>query len=198
MATEQLISLAGLVLVMVGTPGPNNLMLMASGVNFGVFRSLPHVAGIIIGCQTLLLAMMLGLGQLLRTYPIAQTVLQILSAFFLLYIAWLLAGTGRLGDTSGRPDRPITLWQALLFQWINPKAWMICIAIVAAHIDPARLATTAFWTCLVFAVVSLPLILTWNASGQMLKHWLQKGRRLLWFNRVMAVLLIGCLYPIMH
>lgn len=198
MHTEQLVSLTGLVLVMVGTPGPNNLMLMASGVNFGVFRSLPHVAGIIAGCQTLLLAMTLGLGQLLKTYPVAQTILQILSACFLLYIAWLLVGSGRFGETSGQPERPITFWQALLFQWINPKAWMICIAIAAAYTDPEQLVTTAFWTSLVLAVVSLPLIVTWNASGQVLKYWLQEGRRLLWFNRLMAVLLIGCLYPIMQ
>ncbi|XOZ34503.1 LysE family translocator [Halomonadaceae bacterium KBTZ08] len=198
MQTEQLISLTGLVLVMVGTPGPNNLMLMASGVNFGVVRSLPHVAGIIAGCQTLLLAMMLGLGQLLKTYPLVQTLLQILSALFLVYIAWLLAGSGRLGDTSGRPERPISFWQALLFQWINPKAWMICMAIVAAYTDPEQLAMTAFWTSLVLAVVSLPLIVTWNVSGQVLKYWLQQGKRLLWFNRLMALLLIGCLYPMMH
>lgn len=197
MPTEQLLSLTGFILVMVGTPGPNNLMLMASGVNFGVRRSMPHLAGVAFGCQILLLVAALGLGQLMLLHPAANTVLRALSAVFLCYMAWLLVVSTGAGESKGQAAHPMSFWQATLFQWVNPKAWLISTVLIATYTDPAHLVQTTAWASLAFLLVGTPLLMVWNASGQVLQHWIQQGRRLLWFNRAMAVLLLGSLYPVM-
>ncbi|MGD8174893.1 LysE family translocator [Marinimicrobium sp. ARAG 43.8] len=196
MSTEQLLSLAGFVVVMVGTPGPNNLMLMASGVNFGLRRSVPHLVGIAFGCQALLLAAAFGLGQVLALYPSAVIILRVLSAAFLGYMAWLLLSTRTAPESDTNASHPMRFWQATLFQWVNPKAWLICLALVATHTDPHHLAVTTAWASLVFLLIGVPIMVAWTAGGMVMKTWLQTGERLLWFNRLMALLLVASLYPI--
>ncbi len=100
MSTEQLVALIGFVAVMTGTPGPNNLMLMASGANAGFHRSLPHILGIAIGCQVILVCVALGLGQLLTRFPQAVTALRVGGALYLLYLAWQLVRTRDLKSDS--------------------------------------------------------------------------------------------------
>lgn len=204
MPLEQWLSLAGFVLVMVGTPGPNNLMLMASGVNFGVQRSLPHLSGVAFGCQILLVVAALGLGQLMALHPAANTVMQVLSALFLCYMAWLLVASrpepqdGSRGEHApdARAAHPMSFWQATLFQWVNPKAWLITTVLVATYTDPAQMLESTARASLAFLVVGTPLLFFWNAAGQLLQQWIREGQRLLWFNRSMAVLLLGSLYPL--
>lgn len=195
MQVEQLLSLAGIVLVMVGTPGPNNLMLLASGVNFGVRRSLPHVAGIVVGCEALLLSVAFGLGQLLLVWPNALVVLQVLGALFLIYMAGLLIGSKSRMEGSGQAIHPMSFAQAFLFQWVNPKAWMICVALIASYTRPDVLPESIGIVALVLLVVGTPLILLWNIGGYALQYWLKKGNRLRWFNWLMALLLIASIYP---
>jgi len=190
MQSELVLSTAGIVLVMVGSPGPNNLMLMASGVNFGIRRSIPHMLGIVLGCQVLLVAMALGLGELLVRFPQAELALTVLSVLFLAYVALLLWQTKELSGRGGSV-RPISLWEAALFQWVNPKAWMMCLAMVAALGQSTQRGQSLLWVALTFALLSIPLLALWNAGGQMLNLWLLKGSRLLWFNRAMALLLVG-------
>ncbi|WP_347331677.1 LysE family translocator [Marinimicrobium locisalis] len=191
MQSELVLSTAGIVLVMVGLPGPNNLMLMASGVNFGVRRSIPHITGIVLGCQALLVAMTVGLGQLLVIYPRAELALKVLSVLFLSYVAVLLWRAG--GRTAQRraEARPMSVWEAAVFQWVNPKAWMMCLTLVAALGQTALSDGSLLWVALTFALLSTPLLVFWNVGGQMLNAWLQKGTRLRWFNRVMALLLLA-------
>ena len=196
MAIEQLLSLVGFILVMVGTPGPNNIMLMASGVKFGIRRSIPHLLGIAFGCQLLIVAAAFGLGRLLALYPGSVTLLQWVSALFLCYLAWVLVGKTSGANVSKQASHPIRFWQSTLFQWVNPKAWMICIALVSTYTQPARLIETTAWISLIFLLVGTPMMIVWNVSGMALKDWLQQGRRLLWFNRVMAVLLLASLLQI--
>lgn len=201
MQPEQLLPLIGFIIAMVATPGPNNLMLMAAGANFGFRRSLPHLFGISVGCQILLLAIALGLGQLFETYPQVVTVLRAAGSLFLLYMAWQLlrpaAGLGQSVAGATKEVRPLTFWQAALFQWINPKAWMMTITAVATFANPAQFVISTLIIGLLFLVLGFPLISAWNVGGAALKHWLQQGRRLVRFNRVMAVLLIGSLYPLL-
>lgn len=191
MHSELVLSTASIVLVMVGSPGPNNLMLMASGVNFGVRRSIPHMAGIVLGCQVLLLAMAVGLGELLVRYPQAAVALKVLSVLFLSYVAVLLWQANGLSAQGGTETRPLSVWEAAIFQWVNPKAWMMCLTMVAALGQSSLRDGSLLWVALTFALLSIPLLALWNAGGQMLNTWLQKGTRLLWFNRVMALLLMG-------
>ncbi len=201
MQPEQLLPLIGFIIAMVATPGPNNLMLMAAGANFGFRRSLPHLLGISVGCQILLLAIALGLGKLFETYPQVVTVLRAAGSLFLLYMAWQLlrpaAGLGQSGAAVAKEVRPLTFWQAALFQWINPKAWMMTITAIATFANPAQFVISTLVIGLLFLVLGFPLISAWNVGGAALKHWLQQGRRLVRFNRVMAVLLIGSLYPLL-
>lgn len=197
MAIEQLLSLMGFVLVMVGTPGPNNIMLMASGVRFGIRRSVPLLLGIAFGCQLLIVAAAFGLAQLLVLYPHSATVLQWVSALFLCYLAWVLVGSGASPDVSAKSSQPIRFWQSALFQWVNPKAWIIAVALVSTYTQPARLIETTAWVLLIFVLVGTPLLVMWNAIGVALKNWLQQGRRMLWFNRAMAALLLASLFPML-
>lgn len=202
MQPEQLLPLIGFIIAMVATPGPNNLMLMAAGANFGFRRSLPHLLGISVGCQILLLAIALGLGQLFERYPHVVTVLRVAGSLFLLNMALQLlrppaAGLGRSGEGLAKEVKPMTFWQAALFQWINPKAWMMTITAIATFANPAQFVVSTVIIGLLFLVLGFPLISAWNVGGAALKHWLQQGRRLVRFNRVMALLLIGSLYPLL-
>ncbi len=190
MQSELVLSTAGFVLVMVGAPGPNNLMLMASGVNFGIRRSIPHMIGIVLGCQVLLVAMAVGLGELLARYPRAEVALTVLSVLFLTYVAILL-WRAKGFKAQGNSARPMSTWEAALFQWVNPKAWMMCLTMVATLGQSSPRGQSLLWVALTFAVVSFPLLTLWSAGGQVLNLWLQKGARLMWFNRMMALLLLG-------
>lgn len=197
MLTEQLISLAGFVTAMVGTPGPNNLMLVSAGANFGFRRSLPHIFGITFGCQVLLIAVALGLGQLLVIYPKAMVLLQVAGALFLLYLAYGLLRSRGLGTEQNASARPMSFLQAALFQWVNPKAWMMIITAIATYSDPGAFTSTVTVISLAFIVLGLPLISTWNLFGTSLRHWLRQEKYLVWFNRTMALLLVGSLYPVL-
>ena len=194
MSTEQFVALAGFVTVMTGTPGPNNLMLMASGANTGFRRSLPHIFGIAIGCQVILLCLALGLGQLLTRFPQAVTVLRIGGALYLLYLAWQLVGSRSLSSERYNAQ-PMTFMQAALFQWVNPKAWMMILTGVATFTHPRDFTVSIAIVAGTFLIVGLPLISSWSLFGAALKNWLQKGQRLRGFNRAMALLLVASLYP---
>lgn len=197
MPLEQLLPLAGFVIAMVGTPGPNNLMLMTAGARFGFRRSVPHILGITFGCQTVLLAVALGLGRLLQAFPQALTILQVLGCMFLIYLAWLLL---RPADASAAPEqqgRPLTFWEAALFQWINPKAWMMIITAIATYTNPQHFVTGAVVVAALFVILGIPLISAWSYAGTSLRDWLGQGQRLARFNMAMAALLVASLYPVL-
>ncbi|MZR63883.1 LysE family translocator [Alcanivorax sp. DP30] len=194
MTTEQYLALIGFVTVMTATPGPNNLMLMASGANAGFRRSLPHIFGIAIGCQVILVCVSLGLGQLLGEFPQALTLLRFAGALYLLYLAWQLVRSRTVEDSPSQ-SKPFTFFQAALFQWVNPKAWMMILTGVATFTDPENFTASVAIIAGVFLLLGLPLISSWSLFGAVLKHWLTEGRRLRLFNRTMAVLLIVSLVP---
>ncbi|MBC54636.1 MAG: lysine transporter LysE [Gammaproteobacteria bacterium] len=198
MPLEQLLALVGFVVVMTGTPGPNNMMLLASGANFGFRRSLPHIFGITVGCQILLLAVALGIGQLLIRYPLFDSALKILCGMALIYLAWTLVRPTRVLPASGeiRVARPLTFWQAAMFQWVNPKAWLMMITAIATYAQPAAMMTSLLIIALLFVLVGIPCISTWNLFGSSLRRLLQDARRARVFNIVMAVLLLGSMYPL--
>ena len=112
------------------TPGPNNLLLAASGANFGIRRTIPHVLGIVSGLPLLVLAVGLGLGTLFQRHPEVHTVLKFGGAAFLVYLAWRIATAGH-GTAETAPGRPLTFLEAALFQWVNPKAWIFAISGIA-------------------------------------------------------------------
>jgi threonine/homoserine/homoserine lactone efflux protein len=196
MSAEQLQSLLGYVVAMVATPGPNNLLLMSAGANFGFRRSLPHIFGIVCGCQVLLLAAALGVSRLLTQAPTLMWLLRWTGAAFLVWLAWNLVRTRQLQEAPGAGARPFSFMQAALFQWVNPKAWLMTLTAVASYCNPADFAHSLLIVSLAFGLLGLPLISLWNLGGSSLRQYLQRDNSLQWFNRGMALLLVASLYPI--
>ena len=176
------------------TPGPNNLMLMASGANFGFRRTLPHMLGIGIGFGVMLMGVGAGLVQIFDAFPISHQILKICSVGYLLYLAWKIAGAApvRQGTASGQP---MTFLQAAAFQWVNPKAWTMALTAVTVYTPDTTLPAIAL-VALVFAVINLPTVSTWTVLGQQMARLLTSPARLRAFNWTMAVLLVASLYPV--
>lgn len=176
------------------TPGPNNIMLLASGANFGLRRTVPHMLGISIGHAVMVGIIGLGLLQLFVALPWLRTALMGACAAYLVWLAWKIAHAaapepGRAGG------QPFSFLQAAGFQWVNPKAWYMGIY-AQTHFAPADGGWLgALLVPLVFAMVNLPSVAVWAAAGTQLRRWLDGPGRLRAFNITMAGLLVASLYP---
>ncbi|MEP1199637.1 LysE family translocator [Tateyamaria sp.] len=177
------------------TPGPNNLMLMASGANFGFRRTVPHMLGIGIGFSLMLLLVGAGLVQIFDAYPISHHILKIGSAVYLLYLAWKIANAApvRKGEDTGTP---MTFLKAAAFQWVNPKAWSMALTAVSVYTPDTTFAAIAL-VALVFGAINLPAVSTWTIVGQQMARFLTNPARLRTFNWTMAALLVASLYPVL-
>ncbi|WP_105382235.1 LysE family translocator [Neorhizobium alkalisoli] len=179
------------------TPGPNNMMLFASGVNFGFARTIPHMLGIGVGFLSLLIAVGFGLGALLQTVPVVYTALKFAGGLYLLWIAWKI-GTSRSLSDGKTGARPMTFFGAAAFQWVNPKAWVMAVTAMATYTNPDYYFPTVLLVGLAFAAVNVPSVSTWAGFGSALREWLSVPVRLKWFNITMAVLLVASLWPMLR
>ena len=195
MTFELLPALAAFAFVSSITPGPNNLMLMASGANFGFGRTLPHMLGVAIGFSLMVALVGLGLAQIFVAYPIAETILTVLSLLYLLHLAYKIA-TAAPAEQGARAGTPMTFTQAAAFQWVNPKAWSMALTAVTLYTADAG-AAAVLLTAAVFGAVNLPCVSLWVIMGQQVAHFLRSPRRLRAFNWGMAGLLILSLYPVL-
>ena len=179
------------------TPGPNNAMLLASGVNYGFRRTLPHVAGISLGCVLMLVLVGLGLGRVFAAVPLIYGVLRYVGAAYLLWLAWTIA---RAGPMAGRPagGRPMTFWQAAAFQWVNPKAWIMVVGAVTTYAPRDALAQDVVVLAVLLGLVNLPSICVWAGCGTALRPFLSHPGRVQVFNRAMALLLVLSLLPVLR
>ncbi|WP_170787112.1 LysE family translocator [Ruegeria lacuscaerulensis] len=177
------------------TPGPNNLMLMASGANFGFRRTVPHMLGIGIGFTVMVLLVGAGLAQVFMRVPLLHSALKILSVAYLLWLAWKIAhaAPATRGETEGTP---MTFGQAAAFQWVNPKAWTMALTATTVY-TPNHTMGAIITVALVFGAVNLPSVSTWTVLGQQMARLLTNARRLVVFNWTMAALLVLSLYPIL-
>jgi threonine/homoserine/homoserine lactone efflux protein len=180
------------------TPGPNNFMLLASGVNFGFVRTIPHMLGIGIGFLVLLLAVGFGLGAVLTAFPALHTGLKIAGGVYLLYLAWKIAMSRSLSGKGEARARPMRFIDAAAFQWVNPKAWVMAITAMAVYTNPDRPFLSVVLISTAFAVVNLPSISTWAGFGTALRGFLSDPVRLKWFNIAMGVLLAATLWPMLR
>ncbi|MEM7563208.1 MAG: LysE family translocator, partial [Pseudomonadota bacterium] len=176
------------------TPGPNNLMLMSSGANYGVRRSLPHVFGITGGFILMVVLVGLGLMRIFEQYPISFEILRGFSIVYLSYLAWKIATSGNVGTREG--GKPLTSLQAAMFQWVNPKAWAFALSALTLYAPSQSLGAVAL-VALILGGVNLPSIFVWVVLGQNLQRILQKPGRMKVFNLVMAMMLVATLYPIL-
>jgi threonine/homoserine/homoserine lactone efflux protein len=176
------------------TPGPNNLMLLASGVNFGLRATLPHMLGIAVGFALLLLAVGLGLAALFQQWPLAYAVLKWAGAAYLLYLAWAIA---RSGSPQAREQaRPMGFISAAAFQWVNPKAWIMGVSAFTTYL-PSQSFLNVAQVALLFALINAPCLSCWALMGSRLRRWMAQGQRQRLFNLLMGGLLVLSLWPLL-
>lgn len=178
------------------TPGPNNMMLLASGVNFGFSRTIPHMLGICIGFFLLVLGVGLGLGSAFTAWPVLYTILRYAGAAYLLYLAWKIATSGPASDSNEQRGEPQSFVGAALFQWVNPKAWIMAIGAISTYTPMQGYFTNVIVISAVFALINLPSVGIWAGFGSLLRNVLRDPLGLRVFNGVMAVLLVASLYPL--
>ncbi|WP_027154973.1 LysE family translocator [Mesorhizobium sp. WSM2561] len=180
------------------TPGPNNFMLLASGVNFGFAKTIPHMLGISIGFLVLLLAVGFGLGAVLIAFPVLDTALKIAGGVYLLYLAWKIAMSRSLSSKGEAKARPMRFIDAAAFQWVNPKAWVMAITAMAVYAVPEHPFLSVALVSIAFTVVNLPSVSVWAGFGTALRGFLSDPVRLKWFNVAMGVLLAATLWPMLR
>ncbi|MBB6013332.1 threonine/homoserine/homoserine lactone efflux protein [Aquamicrobium lusatiense] len=198
MNSEVLFALAAYAFVTSITPGPNNFMLLSSGVNFGFVRSIPHMLGIGIGFVVLLLAVGFGLGAVLTTFPALHTGLKIVGGAYLLYLAWKIAMSRSVESGGDGSAQPMTFLQAAAFQWVNPKAWVMAVTAMAVFSNPENPFLSVILIAVVFGIINLPCVSSWAGFGMALRGFLSDPVRLKWFNIGMGVLLAATLWPMLR
>jgi threonine/homoserine/homoserine lactone efflux protein len=180
------------------TPGPNNMMLLASGLNFGVRRTLPLMFGVTTGYVVLMLAVGFGLGEGLRAVPGAFLGLKLLGGAYMLWLAWRIAFSAPPQDESESSSRrPISFLGAVAFQWVNPKAWVIVVTAAATYVTPDSFTRDLLIVTLVCGLINLPSISVWAMFGASLRRFLRDPLWLRRFNIAMALLLVASLWPLL-
>lgn len=186
------------------TPGPNNMLVLASGLNFGFKRTLPHMLGITLGFSLMAIAVAAGMVQVFAWSPHVRSVMTALGVGYMLWMAWGLANASPVtpnpatdaGQVSDSSISPMTLIGAMAFQWINPKAWWLAAGVTSAYLPANPNWTSLLWVAIVFSCVNFPCIALWALGGTQMRALLKSPKHLALFNRIMAALLIASLYPI--
>ena len=193
MTSEMLIGLAAFAFVSSVTPGPNNMMLMASGANFGVRRTLPHMLGVALGFGLMVGLVGIGLLGLFDLWPMSHVIIKWAGIVYLIWLSIKIAMSGppKAGEARAKP---FSFLQAAAFQWVNPKAWTMALGAIAAY-APERTFIAVGVVAVVFVLINFPVVSIWALAGQALGRWLADDRRLRLFNLVMAVMLLGSLVP---
>jgi threonine/homoserine/homoserine lactone efflux protein len=175
------------------------MMLLASGVNFGFRRSIPHALGITTGFFVMLVAIGFGLNSLFQAYPLIYQVMKVLGFVYLIYLAWGVATSAPLPARGEQPDgvSALSFFGAVAFQWVNPKAWMIAVSFSSNYLPQQALASFVLLGCLLVAMVNLPSICIWLWMGTRLEQALRDPVRRKIFNWVMALLLLASMLPVL-
>lgn len=198
MPFDLLVALFAFAAVSSVTPGPNNIMLMTSGVNFGFRRTIPHMLGIELGFGILLLAVGLGLGALIHTVPGLQFGMKVASAAYLLWLAWKIAFSKASGETTAAAEKPISFFQAALFQWVNPKAWAMALVAMGAYVSADAPFLSILVITIAFLIVGIPTATIWTSFGIGLRQFLSDQKRLRMFNFAMGLALVATLWPMLR
>jgi threonine/homoserine/homoserine lactone efflux protein len=196
MSQPLLIALVVFGAVMAFTPGPNNVMVLSSGLTYGFRRTVPHIAGIAIGVSFMVAATGLGLGAVFIAYPVLQIILKYAGIAYLIYLAFVIAMSESVTPGQNSQRGPLTFWAAVLFQWVNVKGWVMAIGIITAYSTIARFPwNIAIQAALMFVMAGLSS-LVWAFFGSSLRPLLRSPGAVRAFNIVMAALLLASLYPV--
>lgn len=197
MTYDILIALVGFAFASSITPGPNNVMLMASGANYGLRRTVPHMLGISLGHAFMVFMVGVVLIGVFVAYPVLNIVLKIVSAAYMIWLAWKIANAvpPKARAVTGTP---FSFLQAAAFQWVNPKAWFMAITAISAYAPQDRgLVAGSLLVALIFAATNLPAVTVWAWMGVQMRRWLGTAGRLRRFNITMALLLLASLWPML-
>jgi threonine/homoserine/homoserine lactone efflux protein len=177
------------------TPGPNNMMLMASGVNFGVRRSLPHLIGVVLGFTLMVALVGFGLDAIFRVAPWALPAMRWAGAAYLVWLAWRIANAGAVKEGAGSA-RPLGAFAAAAFQWINPKGWVMAVSALTTYAVSANYTASVLVVAATFFLTAVPCSGAWLLFGAAMRRFLADPRRARPFNWTMAALLIASIAPV--
>ena len=178
------------------TPGPNNIMLMTTGLNFGFRRALPHIFGVAMGFGAMVLGIGLGLGAVISAYPVLYDIAKYLGATYLLYLAWKIATSGPVKAHGAVSGKPMTFLQAVAFQWVNPKAWVMALGGLSTYAAVAAFPLNVMIVAGLFGSLGIASGGTWVGFGTALQRLVRDPKAVRIFNVVMALLLVASLIPI--
>lgn len=195
MSIELFTALAFFSFVSSVTPGPNNLMVLTASVNFGLRRALPAVLGVCGGFTLMIFLVGAGLVEIFRAYPLSYLILKSVSVVYLIFLAWKCATAAPPSDAGG-DGRPVTFFQAALFQWVNPKAWAMALTAISAFTPPSQTLPDVLLVAVVFGGITLPAVSSWAVLGMQVRKWLSSRLKLRVFNYTVAALLVLAIYPI--
>ena len=170
-------------------------MLMASGVNFGFKLTLPHMLGVSLGFVLMAILVGLGVMQLFDAFPISYDVLKVLSVLYMVFLAYKIATSSNSMEGKKTKAQPMTFMQAVMFQWVNPKAWTMALTAISVY-APTKSVTSIVLVSFIFGLVNFPCISCWVGLGTKIKRLLRQKRSLKIFNYTMATLLVLSLYPV--
>lgn len=178
------------------TPGPNNAMIMASGLNYGIRRSMPHFIGICLGFMAMVIAVGLGIASLFVQFPVLHVIMKLVGAAYLSYLAYKIA-SAPVSEVSESTGKPFSFLQAAAFQWVNPKAWVLAVgATVTYTVISDSYVLQVLTIALIFLIFGSPCVMLWLWFGASLKTILQNPGNVRIFNISMALLLMGSLLPV--
>lgn len=172
------------------TPGPNNVLIAACGLNFGFRRTVPAVLGIGFGFGAMVFLVGLGLGTAVGLSPRLFESVRWLGILYLLYLAYQLATAGTMQMDGKHAAKPWGFWSAVLFQWVNPKAWVMTMGAIFTYTSPQSDSLSFLWLACVYVVAGLPCVALWAWMGDVLRHVMSDARKVRWFNLAMAALLV--------
>ena len=199
MSQQLLLAFVMFAFVMSFTPGPNNVMLLSSGVTYGFRRTVPHIMGVTFGFAFMVAAVGFGLAAVFISYPVLETILKYLGAAYLIYLAVAIAMSGPVKAEEGGERRPMTFWGAAIFQWVNAKGWVMVIGTITAYAAIASFPFNIMIQTVISFLMGIGSTITWTLFGTALRPVLNSERAVRAFNIVMAILLLASLYPVfMH
>lgn len=178
------------------TPGPNNTMLFLSGVNFGFRRTIPHIFGVTIGFAILVLVSGLGLGEVFNKWPWLETILRYVCALYLLFLAWQILRSNHVRSNNIERKKPLSFLQAVIFQWINPKAWLMAVIGVTTYVPLQHFFLNMLTLIAVYLIFVFFSGGVWVLFGNWIQRFLDRPQYLRCFNITMAILLVVSLIPL--
>lgn len=180
------------------TPGPNNILVASSGVNFGFRATVPHILGVTFGYPVMLLLVGVGLAKLFVAIPQVHVILKYVCIVYLLYLSWRIATAAAPSVETRRAAKPLTFLQAAAFQWVNGKGWVVALSAVTTYtVVESSMMLQVIALSAIAMVVTIGAVSTWTAFGAVLRQYLHTEKRRRWFNYSMAALLVLSIIPVL-